>query len=486
MRNLIKNNYHRHHKKRKAYDVKTIKDLIILYSKLGVSKDETSWNSFHIKNFFEKKLYIHNAKTLPHSPYFTDKLEFKILPRIVSERIYRNNNRNIVIPDNMDYVVRLTKEAYDVLPIKPGIDCKFLGKSVFMPPYKPQTVRGEDPLVSKFRQQIYKTDVVYGKFIEDNVPTRCIVNPGWASQVKEFQIFCDHHKEKYNAEEILKIVSKHLYKLKLPMVREIIPEDCFHVPVNPDSAVGFIPECFFGKGSKQKQLDKVLRFPAYSLLKKAKSELMSDRTIWTVGGRARAQKESFNEDLRSRFLIVPDAISKIVGLAGVSEFYKGIIEINKHYSGNEILTGIDFMNSKFKYFESELRKFDHVIECDLKRFDQHAGREVMKAAWAILRSCYPDNPEMDNLFNYYASGFINKNIVIPGGLLYRVRKSIATGSPFTTVIGSIVNWINWTLSLSEMGIDGKFYKLMVYGDDTLVCFNHHFLYNEDYIKKYRS
>jgi len=281
----------------------------------------------------------------------------------------------------------------------------------------------------------------------------------------------------------LQKVSKSLYKLKLPKCGEVLPEDCFHVPVNGDSSVGFIPECMFGKNTKQRYADHLLRFPAYETVRKARREMISDRTIWTVGGRSRAQKGEYNEILRSRFLIVPDAVSKIAGLACVSEFYKGIININKKYSNNEILTGIDFMNGKFKYFHEKLGEYNYVIECDLKRFDQHTGTEVLKAAWAILRSCYPDNSEMDRLFDYYASGFIYKNIVIPGGLLYRVKKSIATGSPFTTVIGSIVNWINWTVIMEDLGIEPKYYHLMVYGDDTLICFKHEFMLPLEKIKK---
>jgi len=289
-------------------------------------------------------------------------------------------------------------------------------------------------------------------------------------------MFCDPVKEKYNSVEILEKIKDRLYKLKLPVVDEVLPEDCFHVPVNPDAAIGFIPECFFGKGFKQKDVDAMTRFPAFCMLKSARDGLRSDRTIWTVGGRSRAQKVSWGEPLRSRFLIVPDAISKIACLAGTDDLYRKLVSINKNYSGNEILTGIDFMNGNYTSFHSRLNEFEYCLEADMKRFDQHVGREILKVAFSILRCCYPEGIEMDNLNCFYASGFINKNIVILGGLLYRVRKSIATGSPFTSIIGSIVNWINWTLVLIDSGIGKKFYKLMVYGDDTLICFRNPWLF----------
>jgi hypothetical protein len=113
-----------------------------------------------------------------------------------------------------------------------------------------------------------------------------------------------------------------------------------------------------------------------------------------------------------------------------------------------------------------LSKYEYAVELDLKRFDQHVGPEVIKVAFSILRSCYPKGEKYDNLFNYYCSSFINKNIIIPGGYIYRVKKSIATGSPFTSIIGNLSNWIIQTCVLKKMGISN--YDLMVYGDDTLI------------------
>jgi hypothetical protein len=70
------------------------------------------------------------------------------------------------------------------------------------------------------------------------------------------------------------------------------------------------------------------------------------------------------------------------------------------------------------------------------------------------------------------SGFIFKNVVVPGRLIYRIRKGIPSGSPFTSLIGTLTNWIGIRLVLNKSfhfnNLPGKDYHIAVCGDDTLI------------------
>jgi len=133
MRNLIKNNYHRHSKKRVPFDEKTLKDFLLFYDRLGLSKKESSERKWHIINWLKKKIKIHDPKTLPFFPFFSDEYLLKVLPDKLSERVYVAKDSEYFKKTGREYYVRLTKQCIEALPIKPGIDCKFIGKSPFLP-----------------------------------------------------------------------------------------------------------------------------------------------------------------------------------------------------------------------------------------------------------------------------------------------------------------------------------------------------------------
>jgi len=476
LQKLIKNNYHKIKVTRVRESEEVLNNLIEFYNTLSTPSDKQKADyKFLLKNQGKKKIHNYISK-MDVSGHMDIEDRISILPKILSQRVSQSNPKVLAKPGE-PYFVKITKELREVLPIKPGLDCKFLGISPFNPGKIPQKIRRIDKLGINTLKLLKNSNDMELRKVSEDFERRVVISGSWESQQKEFQIFCDHVEEKYSAEEIFDRVSKSFHKLRLPKLPSVEAIDVLHVETNPNGSVGFFPECMYGRGVKHQQVDHHIKFPAYMILKKAKSKVMADRTFWTIGGRSRAQKIEPGKDLRSRLLIVPDGVTKIVGLAACNTIYHSMSVINKNRSDNEICTGIDFMNGHYDKFINHMNKYEYCIEADMKRFDQHVGRNVLKVAWSILRSCYPEGEEMDNLFLYYSSGFINKNIVIPHGLIYRVRKSVATGSPFTSIIGTIVNWINWTLVMDDLRIPPNEYHIKVYGDDTLIYFNT--LYNLD-------
>jgi len=82
-----------------------------------------------------------------------------------------------------------------------------------------------------------------------------------------------------------------------------------------------------------------------------------------------------------------------------------------------------------------------IFEGDFKGYDTTIPDHLIMRAFAILRSCYPDSKKIDNHFTYIFQNFCYKNLVVPGGFIYRINKGLPSGSSFTSLVGSIINII---------------------------------------------
>jgi hypothetical protein len=90
--------------------------------------------------------------------------------------------------------------------------------------------------------------------------------------------------------------------------------------------------------------------------------------------------------------------------------------------------------------------------------------------------CWPRGETIDRFFLYFASSFIHKNIVTPGGYVFKVSKSVPSGSCWTTIIDSLVNWIVWCDVITNYpvfkrrGLTMNDVVLRIGGDDFLLGF----------------
>lgn len=363
----------------------------------------------------------------------------------------------------------VTDEIRDALPIKPSRTAKFIGFSPFPVGLRPQKVTGFNEDAINFLNK----PGIKEKYPEvDKISRKYAVEISWISQIKEFQALCDPNVkgEKYTSKEILEKSLRHIDRIKLPDLPKPDPVNCLKVRTNKDAYAGKMSEIYYER-SNHGYVDQYIKPIAVEYNERIMTNLVPDQSIWTIGGRVRFMGEDkLGSDLRCRVLIMPEGVNKIVGLNTVESFYDGLVNIQKVHPENEICLGTSFIGGNFFKFHDVNKEFDNVIEADLKRYDQSATEEQIVAAFSILRSCYPEGDDVDLLFLHHCSSFIFKNIVIPGGFVFRLSKGIATGSPFTSAIGSILNWMNWTRVADSLGFELN-RQIRVYGDDTLLFFN---------------
>jgi len=398
---------------------------------------------------------------------------------IESFPFYTNERIRVKLPNSkyLQYKIkggRVPKSVKEALPLYPTSCGRYIGNVKVPVGFTPQKIYH---LSQWFNRKELKPFVA--KLIDADT-IRVHVSGAWPTQVETFQEWMNPVISKTKAEQYLAAGLKRFKYIKLPQMGDIVDDSIIYgVGTNPTSSPGFMSSRLFG--SSHKEADSWIKPIAADLFNEIMSgNKLADCSIWSVGGRGRNfDITKIGESLQSRIVVMPEGPPKIINLAISTPFMRKFVEINKKFAFNEIGIGVDFLNGNYSKFSKTWDKFHELAECDWSRFDSTADAEILIAAWCVLRSCWPKGDHIDRLFMYMASGFINKSVVVPGGFVYRVTRSIPSGSPWTTAIGCIVNWLAWCRILEDE--PSHCWRVICYGDDTQLGFRNSFIPNEDYI-----
>jgi len=361
-------------------------------------------------------------------------------------------------PDTKIKGGKLPPEVYDALPIKPSSTAKFIGIVNTPVGHRPQKFTQPDQLFALNSLNWFATEGI------QHCDLRVSASGAWPTQMLNFQELCDPVKE-IDIEYYLKAAKRRGHKIKLPYIAEgVVPTEALSVGTKAKSSAGFVSANMIGPNHRA--CDSVIKPIARETLERAQNDYIIDRSLWTIGGRGRSNKITplAGDPVKSRVVLMPEGVSKVVALAASNAWMRNIVAINKIHVTNEIGVGLDFMNGRYLDFSDVINKFGVQGEVDWKAFDTTVTEDLLLLSLAIIRACFPDDEEYDRLFIYQASSIIFKNVVIPGGFVFRLSKSIPSGSPWTTAIGCIVNWLTWAAVFDETYGDTH---VTCYGDDTV-------------------
>jgi hypothetical protein len=152
--------------------------------------------------------------------------------------------------------------------------------------------------------------------------------------------------------------------------------------------------------------------------------------------------------------------------------------------GGDIMIGTSMTDRGFRKVLAPLEGAPHVKAYDWSNFDARVREDMIVASFGIIRACYRgDDAWLDNVFLRFISHFLVKRVVVPGGWIYTLANGVPSGSPFTSIIDSLANWLVLIdLEICSGGLSApRRNRRRVYGDDFAIAFHAEALEKRDFI-----
>lgn len=112
------------------------------------------------------------------------------------------------------------------------------------------------------------------------------------------------------------------------------------------------------------------------------------------------------------------------------------------------------------------------VGLDFSKFDSSPSAELIQIAFSILETWFELDDEMRNVWNIVKSYFIHTPIVMHDGNLYKVKHhGVPSGSYFTQLIDSVINYIIVTSAMTHFDLHPHERNIFVLGDDSVFSTN---------------
>jgi len=168
---------------------------------------------------------------------------------------------------------------------------------------------------------------------------------------------------------------------------------------------------------------------------------------------------------KGRLVLGSPLATTILAASFAKAAYKGLVRRHCFSYG--------YQKAEVGAYLSEFQALTKRVYClDFSGFDSSVPAFLIGDAFEILRTHLELDAEETDLFYRLTNDFIHSRIVLPDASMYQKHRGIPSGSPFTSLIGSICNllilnyiWIKLT------GVALKEDRVLVLGDDSVVASN---------------
>lgn len=253
----------------------------------------------------------------------------------------------------------------------------------------------------------------------------------------------------FSRSEIIRAVRTRWHvDLHLPRIRNLVNDGWLEcVKVNKDAFSGITSAIFFG--NTRKRAARYTAKIASMLWDHLKHNVAYDGAMYGYGAREKAQKLpniGCETKVRTRLvLMVEDHVNRICNAV-----LQPLTRLNGILNSGAIMVGRSIKGGNYRKWLEELGSGNLSSErgekfivgaSDWKGYDNSVNSEYIKHGVSLLRACFPKSGFIDRIFIYMYSSVCYKNVVVPNGLIFRIKGGIPSGHPITSWLGSLVCWI---------------------------------------------
>lgn len=187
-------------------------------------------------------------------------------------------------------------------------------------------------------------------------------------------------------------------------------------------------------------------------------------TPWGPGGREKRQERTLGDEVKSRLVQAPeDALARLEGVVA-QPLTKMVMEVC-----GELHVGFSLAHGRYRELVDRMAECEHVKALDWSSYDACLPWTAVIVSFSVLRACYPASVHTDRVFAYLASAWRRRVVIAPGGDVVCLIRGVPSGSGFTSLIGSVANWlVNRTVVMRLRGPKvAKSLALAICGDDQL-------------------
>lgn len=181
------------------------------------------------------------------------------------------------------------------------------------------------------------------------------------------------------------------------------------------------------------------------------------RTSILEGASGEARKEG-------RLILIPDLVRHLVGSLASQPLTKSVRHCSK------VLGGVLLGGSPFYGMYDKIAKWTsssiYFFFLDFKGFDQSLSARAIILAFQHIRAKFSDCDGADTYWEAEYLQLVHTRIVLPSGYVYTKGRGVASGDPWTSLVGSYANWLMLETVLLELGVIAR---VWTFGDDSIIA-----------------
>jgi hypothetical protein len=449
--------------------VKIWVDYRVTSKQLTISEKSLIWNPVTmIQQFLVKSpVSLYNGITTGRMFRPTDEIKLPVgFPLSFTYRLVSSVSRTLCKLIETYSFDTFTRSKGASLPIAETAVNKFVGYLPFQVGSARTKVQSSDENFDEFIQKEY---LYLNECWNDIYSDSLLLGGGIDSILPNLRTMATPSVSTFTYDEMLEAIDKRKHHLDLPTIPEPKESWIDSVKINVSAFPGFFSSLFYGK--TKYETSEASTLVAKSLFKRITEGRTHALELWKFGSRPKlVGLDEDNKTLRARpIAMCDDVLNKVC-----STVSQPITESLIRSPLSELFIGRRLGYDEVRWIESHIQRDDCLCASpDWSQFDNHVYEELIVTAFSLIRQMLPGGWKMNNLIYYICSSVVDKFVVVDPGLVFKIMKGLPSGHPFTTLIGTVINWILWsTIFNNYCKIKGipltDEFRVVCSGDDTLV------------------